>query len=78
MQIQRFSNGGFVLHRIVNVVDGVRISAWYAPGGTLLNAEYLAGERAWPVQQRHTKVIQRLQQLGAVWQQRAATDTLAQ
>ena len=41
MQIARFENGGFVLHRVGLVGYKGRFSAWYSAAGELLDCEQI-------------------------------------
>jgi hypothetical protein len=43
IQMCRFSNGGFVLHKIPTATGNGRISAWYGPDGRCLDAELFTG-----------------------------------
>jgi len=61
MQVQRFSNGGFVLHKCF----GQRISAWYDSKGILLDCEKIdsAGRSRKPSKD----IVSRLGNMGPNW-----------
>lgn len=49
MQLMRFSNGGYVIHRLTGSWNG-RISAWFDAKGRLLDCERIDGaNRSQPV-----------------------------
>jgi len=66
MQMFTFPDGGFVLHKIANVIHGATISAWYSPDGALLDAEYRIGhsDTVRPVPARMRLVREELQRKG--------------
>lgn len=61
MQVQRFSDGGFVLHKVY----GQRISAWFSPMGILLDCEKInsRGQSRKPPK----SIVERLQRMGPNW-----------
>lgn len=64
IQKQKFSNDGFVLHRIP-YGDGGKLSAWFDPDGKLTDVEYFlkSGKRY-----RATDNVKRIAQLaGNIW-----------
>lgn len=48
IQCVRFSDGGYVLHKITGAFSG-RVSAWFDKTGHLITCEQLIGERSRPV-----------------------------
>lgn len=66
MQIARFSDGGFVLHRIQNATHTARLSAWFDSEGALIDAEYIfTSGRTRAV--KSNEVRANLARLGKVW-----------
>lgn len=43
MHVSRFSNGGFVIHKLILQNSKGRFSAWFDKDGNLLDAEQLVG-----------------------------------
>lgn len=67
MQIQRFNDGGFVIHKISGPFTG-RVSAWFDRDGRVLDAEQMIG---FGVGSRPVKangpIWRHLQIIGRVW-----------
>ena len=66
VQMHRFHNGGFVLHKIM--LNGRKYSAWYTANGALLNAERVQGARGTcSVPLSHTGVRKELERIGGYY-----------
>ena len=61
MQIQRFSTGGFVIHR----VNGLHLSAWFDKVGHLLDVEQY--DKAWRPQRVSAANRALCATIGRVW-----------
>lgn len=68
MQFQRFTSGGFVLHRITHL-SASRVSAWFDAQGRPTDAEFPELGRAVQVD---GPVWRGLEALGAAWAAKAA------
>lgn len=65
MQVSRFSNGGFVLHKIQPQSGGGKISAWFDATGKLLDCErYNIAGRSCKISQADSSY---LNLLGEIW-----------
>ena len=72
MQIKRFSNGGYVAHKIY--VDGMstKFSAWFSANGAFPDVErFDRMQRSYPVKP-HSKAWQHIAQVGHWWKDAAA------
>jgi len=63
MQISYFSNGGFVIHKIVGLSQN-KISAWYDSTGSLVDCEYIKGDIGVRVSKAHKHILSALQTIG--------------
>lgn len=71
MQVSRFSNGGFVIHKAKAGDSVLQYSAWYDADGNLLDAEgYNRQYRPFGVN-RDGPVWESLARLGRVWKHEA-------
>lgn len=58
MQLKRFDDGGFVLHKITGLCSG-RISAWFDHSGTLLDCEQITDRN----------IVRSIKKNGPIWRQ---------
>lgn len=61
MQVARFNNGGFMLHKVATFDGSTVFSAWYDPEGNLLDTERKDGRKMTLLDTR------KAEQLGKVW-----------
>lgn len=65
MQVSRFSNGGFVLHKIN--FNGQYYSAWYDNDGEMIDCERTTHGRCASIPPRCTVIRKYLNKLGKIW-----------
>ncbi len=64
IQLARFPDGGFVLHKITFVSENGRFSAWFSADGKLLDAEQITLRRnAWTLDE----VSRPVKKDGPIW-----------
>jgi len=72
MQFSRFSNGGFVIHKITGDFKG-KVSAWFDASGSVLDAEQIVNNRSRRVV-RGGSIWKRLQSIGSAWKSKAKSN----
>lgn len=68
MQVSRFSNGGFVVHKITHATKSGKVSAWYNKYGSLVDCEFIDSlGRSRSIPDNWKECYRRLASIGAAY-----------